>query len=158
MGHFAGKSRGQFENGKRIENECVRFFGISKFQCHHTTKSSFTCFLRHFVVYLVWISNARIKKPSLPKRSLESNKLKLTCPRMFWWCENSLFLIQKRWNWLLSWSWLFILYSISRTGVGWFTAYLANVFLKKHQGPIWPVESLDNIDLNYSCWDLIQWK
>ena len=30
MGYFAEKSRDQFENGKRIENECARFFDISK--------------------------------------------------------------------------------------------------------------------------------
>jgi len=30
VGYFAEKSRDQFENGKRIENECARFFDISK--------------------------------------------------------------------------------------------------------------------------------
>ena len=30
VGHFEEKSRDQFENGKRIENECVRFFDISQ--------------------------------------------------------------------------------------------------------------------------------
>ena len=38
--------------------------------------------------------------------------------------------------------------------LGWFTAYMyiANVFLTKLQGPIWPGESRDNINPNYPTW------
>ena len=55
VGYFAEKSRDQFENGKRIENECCN---TTTCKCRHMTKSSFTCFLRHFVVQPVWTSNA----------------------------------------------------------------------------------------------------
>ena len=52
------------------------------------------------------------------------------------------------WSFRRSWQWY---------RLGWFTAYLANVFLTKVQGPIWPGESRDNINPNYPSWSYIEW-
>ena len=41
---------------------------------------------------------------------------------------------------------------LKESRLGWFTAYLANVFLTKLQGPILPGESRDKINPNYPPW------